>query len=194
MSIQEMIVSLFFIMNPIGIIPMELSLLEGLDDKKRRKIILRECLFALGFMLIFMFFGSKILEALNVSMAAAQVAGGVIVFIIGLRMVIPPPKVVEREKVEPLIVPIATPLFAGPGLLSTIMLYSRHLENRTELLISIFAAWLISTVILLSSQYIGKVLGKSGVEAIERLFGLVLTIIAINMIGIGYFTFSNIYK
>lgn len=194
MSIQEMIVSLFFIMNPIGIIPMELSLLEGLDDKKRRKIILRECLFALGFMLIFMFFGSKILEALNVSMAAAQVAGGVIVFIIGLRMVIPPPKVVEREKVEPLIVPIATPLFAGPGLLSTIMLYSRHLENRTELLISIFAAWLISTVILLSSQYIGKVLGKSGVEAIERLFGLVLTIIAINMIGIGYFTFSNMYK
>ncbi len=194
MSIQEMIVSLFFIMNPIGIIPMELSLLEGLDDKKRRKIILRECLFALGFMLIFMFFGSKILEALNVSMAAAQVAGGVIVFIIGLRMVIPPPKVVEREKVEPLIVPIATPLFAGPGLLSTIMLYSRHLENRVELLISIFAAWLISTVILLSSQYIGKVLGKSGVEAVERLFGLVLTIIAINMIGIGYFTFSNMYK
>jgi multiple antibiotic resistance protein len=194
MSIQEMIVSLFFIMNPVGIIPMELSLLEGLDNKKRRKIIIRECLIALVLMLIFMFFGSSILAALNVSMAAAQIAGGVIVFIIGLRMVIPSPKVVEREKIEPLIVPIATPLFAGPGLLSTIMLYSRHTEDRAELLISIFAAWLISTIILVSSQFIGKVLGKSGVEAVERLFGLVLTIIAINMIGIGYFTFSKMYK
>jgi multiple antibiotic resistance protein len=194
MSIQEMIVSLFFIMNPIGIIPMELSLLEGLDDKKRRKIILRECLIALGFMFIFMFFGSTILAALNVSMAAAQVAGGVIVFIIGLRMVIPPPKIVEREKVEPLIVPIATPLFAGPGLLSTIMLYSRHVENRVELLVAIFSAWLISAIILLSSQFIGKVLGKSGVDAVERLFGLILTIIAINMIGTGYFTFSKMFK
>jgi MarC family membrane protein len=181
-------------MDPIGMIPVELALLSGIDPLKRRKIVLRECLIALGIMLIFMFFGRQILSAFSINTASAQIGGGIILFLIALDMVLPSNKELSKEKETPFIVPIATPLIAGPGLLSTIMLYAHQEPNMLKLLIVILLVWLIATLIIITAEQIRKVLGKSGVKAVEKLFGLLLTIMSVNMIGAGIFAMIKIYK
>ena len=194
MSIQEMVIALFFIIDPIGLIPLEITLLSDIEPKRRMKIILRECVIALGIMLLFIFFGKEILSYLHISTASAQVAGGVIIFLMALKMVFPTSINVEVEKKEPMIVPIATPLIAGPGLLSTIMLYSHRQGGSWSVLISVVIAWFLASLVILSSQFIGRALGKNAIEAIERLFGLILTIMSINMMADGIFEIIKMYK
>jgi len=195
MSIQEMVIALFFIIDPIGLIPLEISLLSDIQPKRRMIIIIRECFIALAIMLMFIFFGKEILAYLHISTASAQVAGGVIIFLMALKMVFPPDSVsMEVEKKEPMIVPIATPLIAGPGLLSTIMLYSHRQGGSWSVLISVIIAWFLASLVILSSQFIGRALGKNAIEAIERLFGLILTIMSINMMADGVFEIIKSYK
>jgi multiple antibiotic resistance protein len=195
MSYEEIAISLFFILDPIGIIPVELALLAGIDPKRRTKILIRECLIALGIMIAFMFFGSEILSGFGVNTASAQIGGGIILFLIALDMVLPSHKEqIQAEKREPLIVPIAIPLIAGPGLLSTIMLYSHREPNKLKLLLVIGLTWLAASLIIVSAQKIGNILGKSGMAAIEKLFGLLLTLMSVNMIGAGIFEMIKIYK
>ncbi len=194
MSIQEMVVALFFIIDPIGLIPLEISLLSDIEPKRRMKIIIRECFIALGIMLMFIFFGKEILSYLHISTASAQIAGGVIIFLMALKMVFPPAMNVEVEKKEPMIVPIATPLIAGPGLLSTIMLYSHRQGGSWNVLLAVVIAWFLASLVILSSQFIGRALGKNAIEAIERLFGLILTIMSINMMADGIFEIIKLYR
>ena len=194
MTIQEMVISLFFIIDPIGLIPLEISLLDGIEQRRRRKIVIRECFIALGIMLIFIFFGKEILAYLHISTASATIAGGVIIFLMALKMVFPPALNLEVEKREPLIVPIATPLFAGPGLLSTIMLFAHRQIDIVNILIAVIIAWFLASAVILSSQYISRVLGKNAIEAIERLFGLVLTIMSINMMAEGIFEIIKLHQ
>jgi len=194
MTIQEMVISLFFIIDPIGLIPLEISLLDGIEQRRRRKIVIRECFIALGIMLIFIFFGKEILAYLHISTASATIAGGVIIFLMALKMVFPPALNLEVEKREPLIVPIATPLFAGPGLLSTIMLFAHRQIDIVNILIAVIIAWFLASAVILSSQYISRVLGKNAIEAIERLFGLVLTIMSINMMADGIFEIIKLHQ
>ena len=194
MTIQEMVISLFFIIDPIGLIPLEISLLDGIEQRRRRKIVIRECFIALGIMLIFIFFGKEILAYLHISTASATIAGGVIIFLMALKMVFPPALNLEVEKREPLIVPIATPLFAGPGLLSTIMLFAHRQIDIVNILIAVIIAWFLASAVILSSQYISRVLGKNAIEAIERLFGLVLTIMSINMMAEGIFEIIRLHQ
>lgn len=194
MTIQEMVISLFFIIDPIGLIPLEISLLDGIEQRRRRKIVIRECFIALGIMLIFIFFGKEILAYLHISTASATIAGGVIIFLMALKMVFPPALNLEVEKREPLIVPIATPLFAGPGLLSTIMLFAHRQINVVNILIAVIIAWFLASAVILSSQYISRILGKNAIEAIERLFGLVLTIMSINMMAEGIFEIIRLHQ
>ncbi|HEY9187961.1 MAG TPA: MarC family protein [Ignavibacteria bacterium] len=194
MTIQEMVISLFFIIDPIGLIPLEISLLDGIEQRRRRRIVIRECFIALGIMLIFIFFGKEILAYLHISTASATIAGGVIIFLMALKMVFPPALNLEVEKREPLIVPIATPLFAGPGLLSTIMLFAHRQINVVNILIAVIIAWFLASAVILSSQYISRILGKNAIEAIERLFGLVLTIMSINMMAEGIFEIIRLHQ
>jgi len=194
MTIQEMVISLFFIIDPIGLIPLEISLLDGIEQRRRRKIVIRECFIALGIMLIFIFFGKEILAYLHISTASATIAGGVIIFLMALKMVFPPALNLEVEKREPLIVPIATPLFAGPGLLSTIMLFAHRQIGVISILIAVLIAWFLASAVILSSQFISKILGKNAIEAIERLFGLVLTIMSINMMAEGIFEIIKLHQ
>ena len=194
MTIQEMVISLFFIIDPIGLIPLEISLLDGIEQRRRRRIVIRECFIALGIMLIFIFFGKEILAYLHISTASATIAGGVIIFLMALKMVFPPALNLEVEKREPLIVPIATPLFAGPGLLSTIMLFAHRQINIVNILIAVIIAWFLASAVILSSQYISRILGKNAIEAIERLFGLVLTIMSINMMADGIFEIIKLHQ
>jgi multiple antibiotic resistance protein len=194
MSFEELAITLFFIMDPIGMIPVEIALLSGIEPKKRRRIVIRECIIALFIMLAFMFFGSQILSAFGINTASAQIGGGIILFLIALDMVLPSNKELSKEKETPFIVPIATPLIAGPGLLSTIMLYGHQEPNKIKLLTVIVSVWLVATLIIISAQQIRHVLGKSGVKAVEKLFGLLLTIMSVNMIGAGIFALIKIYK
>jgi multiple antibiotic resistance protein len=194
MSFEELAITLFFIMDPIGMIPVEIALLSGIEPKKRRRIVIRECIIALVIMLVFMFFGSQILSAFGINTASAQIGGGIILFLIALDMVLPSNKEITTEKETPFIVPIATPLNAGPGLLSTIMLYAHQESNKIKLLAVIIVVWFVATLIIIAAQQIRRVLGKSGVKAVEKLFGLLLTIMSVNMIGAGIFAMIKIYK
>jgi MarC family membrane protein len=194
MSIQEMVIAFFFIIDPFGLIPIEISLLSGYEPKRRAKIIIRECLIGLGIMLVFIFLGKEILAYLHISIASAQVAGGMIIFLMALKMVFPVEyNSVEIEKKEPIIVPIATPLIAGPGLLSSIMLYSHRQEGVFPVLIAVLISWFFASLVILLSQPLGRRLKKNAIDAIERLFGLILTIMSINMMAEGIFALIKIY-
>ena len=193
MSIQEMAIAFFFIIDPFGLIPIEISLLSGYEPKRRARIVIRECLIGLGIMLVFIFLGREILAYLHISIASAQVAGGVIIFLMALKMVFPVETNVEIEKKEPIVVPIATPLLAGPGLLSSIMLYSHRQDGVFPVLIAVLIAWFLASLVVLMSQPIGRRLKKNAIEAIERLFGLILTIMSINMMAEGVFELIKIY-
>jgi len=194
MSIQEMVIAFFFIIDPFGLIPIEISLLSGYEPKRRAKIIVRECIIGLAIMLVFIFLGREILAYLHISIASAQVAGGMILFLMALKMVFPVEyNSVEIEKKEPIIVPIATPLIAGPGLLSSIMLYSHRQEGVFPVLIAVLISWFFASLVILLSQPLGRRLRKNAIEAIERLFGLILTIMSVNMMAEGIFALIRIY-
>ena len=194
MSIQEMVIAFFFIIDPFGLIPIEISLLSGYEPRRRAKIIVRECIIGLAIMLVFIFLGREILAYLHISIASAQVAGGMILFLMALKMVFPVEyNSVEIEKKEPIIVPIATPLIAGPGLLSSIMLYSHRQEGVFPVLVAVLISWFFASLVILLSQPLGRRLRKNAIEAIERLFGLILTIMSVNMMAEGIFALIRIY-
>ncbi|MBI3211686.1 MAG: NAAT family transporter, partial [Simkania negevensis] len=176
--------SLFLLMDSIGCIPVYVSLLKDLSPKRQRWVILRELFIALIVIVLFTFLGDYLLALLQVSKETISIAGGTILFIIALRMIFPPSKdpyySESAEQGEPFIVPLAIPMIAGPSVLSAVMIYS-HKVPITTLLSSVGVAWVISTIILISSSFIKKILGKKGLAACERLMGLILILIAIQM-------------
>jgi multiple antibiotic resistance protein len=192
MSLLSAILTLFLIMDPLGNIPLFLVLLKGMEGKRRCKILLRESLIALLAMLIFLFLGQYILNFLQISRPALGIAGGVVLFIIALRMIFPSPEGMFGQPPEgdPFIVPIAIPLIAGPSTLATVMLLAtRDITRLREWTIAIVCAWFLSTVILLLSTFLRRVLRQRGLVAIERLMGMILMAVAVQMFltGIGEF-------
>lgn len=155
-----------------------------MDAKRQRKIILRELVIALLFILAFYFVGNFLLSAIGVTEKTIYMSGGIILFILALRMIFPLPKdpdaEISRDK-EPFIVPMAVPLVAGPAVLAAVMLYARQVPQSASVFLAIIIAWIASTVILLCSSPLEKMLGTRGVTAVERLMGLILTLIAIEM-------------
>lgn len=183
--------SLFLLMDAIGNIPIFISLLKKLPPKRQAWIILRELLIALLTIFVFYFLGNVFLRALGISEQTVKISGGIILMIISLRMIFPE-KTEETYKGpehEPFIVPLAIPLIAGPAILATVMIYSRQMLPLHYVLIAITGAWALSTVILLFAPFIQKVLGKRGILALEKLMGLILTLISIQMFldGLGGF-------
>lgn len=175
--------SLFILMDPIGNVPFFISLLKDYSPEKQRKIIAREMCVALATIILFSFVGDGILKVLNVKTYTTMIAGGIILFLISIKMIFPvkkDPEVDPIEKKEPFIVPLAIPLVAGPAVLVAVMLYSR--DHAVYLTIpAIFLAWVVSVIILLASSYLKKVLGWRGLTACERLMGLILTLISVEM-------------
>ncbi len=173
----------FLLMDGLGNIPLFLSLLRSVPPKRIKKIILREAVIALLVMLLFSLCGQFVLHHLGIQNQSIQIAGGIILFIIALKMIFTN----EYEKPnhppikEPFIVPLAIPLIAGPSVLATIMVYSDNDEIKNILWISIFTAWLFTTIILLLSAPIRKLLGERGLSAVEKLMGLMLTLIAVQL-------------
>lgn len=190
-SLISLMITIFMVLDPLGNIPIINSMLSSFKAAQRKKIIIRESIFALIFMLIFLFFGSSILKLIGVEQESMSMAGGVVLFLIGLSMTFPSEgKGIDSSDKEPFLVPLAIPLIAGPGVLSMLMLV-RHKNGLTDSIIAVLGAWSASLIILLLSSIITKVLGSRGTEACKRLMGLVLTAMAVNMFMTGLRAFMK---
>lgn len=191
MSIYSDIVTLFVVMDAVGTVPILLSILNQYPAKQRRKIILRESSIAGVILIVFAFIGEYILEGLGISTAALSIAGGIILFLIALQMVFP--RKDQKEKLlpgDPLVVPIAVPLIAGPASLATVLLFATRQEQPIlEVLIIIVIASILSALVLLGSEPLRRFLGERGLIAVERLMGMLLITIAVQMFltGLGQY-------
>jgi len=184
---------LVLITDPVGNIPIFANALKHVAPERRPWVILREILIAFVLLLTFMFVGERFLEVMNLSELALQIGGGVILFLIALRMVFPPPESIDPEQmVEPLIVPLAVPAIAGPSALATVLLLvSQQPEKRPEWIAALCVTMLVSTVVLVSAERIQRVIGTRLVVAVERLMGLVLVSVSIEMMLRGIKTFAQ---
>ena len=176
---------LLLITDPLGNIPVFVSSLRAVPTERRARVIVREVLIAFALLLTFMFVGDSFLRAMNLSQVSLQIAGAVVLFLIALRMIFPPASsgTPEQEFVgEPLIVPLAIPAIAGPSALATvILLVSRAPERRLEWIAALALTMVISSVVLLLAERIQRLLGERFVVAVERLMGLILVAVAVEM-------------
>ncbi len=187
-SILSTAIVLLFVLDPFGNIAILLPILEGMDNKRRYRIIIREVLIGLVILVFFLFFGDSFLEIFHFKTGSVTIAGGVIFFIIGIRMIFPDPNKgnVFSDGSEPFIVPIAMPMIAGPAALATLILLSHNYPGQeSKLLISLLMAWCISTVVFLVAPMLYRILKKRGLRAMERLMGMLLLIMSIQMITDG---------
>ena len=178
-------VLLFLVLDPLGNLPVVASLLKQVDSKRRARVVARECLIAYLILLAFMFGGRQFLDVMHLSEISLSIAGGVILFMIAINMVFKSTESVFGESLdhEPFIVPLAIPLIAGPSALATVMLMvSREPAKLGVWVAAMTAAMLVSATLLILGEKIEKLLGKRAMEAIERLMGLILTAIAVEML------------
>lgn len=185
MQILSLAYTFFLLMDAIGNIPFFISLLKHLDPKRQRQIIIRELLIALGIMILFSLIGDAILSSLRISDYSLLMSGGLILFILSLKMIFPSSsseetKLDHKDK-EPFIVPLAIPLVAGPAVLAAIILYSKQTGGFFVTISAIAIAWIFSAIILLSSSLLKRWMGLKGIIACERLMGLLLVMLSIQM-------------
>jgi len=176
-------VLLLLITDPFGNIPVFANALKNVPPERRAKVILRENLIAFSLLLAFMFLGEGFLRLMGLRETSLQMAGGVVLFLIALRMIFPPPPRQEQEFAgEPLIVPLAIPAIAGPSALATVLLLvSRAPERRLEWVAALALTIAICAVVLLLAERIQRLLGERFVVAVERLMGLILVAVAVEM-------------
>jgi MarC family membrane protein len=178
-------VVLVLVMDPFGNTPIVNAMLADTAPPRRRAVILRECAIAFAILALFMAFGRAFLELMHLSETAVSIAGGVILFMIAIRMVFAHPEGIlgGPQKGEPFIVPLAVPLIAGPSALATVMLMaSRDPGKLGTWGAALTAAMLFTTVVLLAGVHLQRWLGERSMMAIERLLGLILTAIAVEML------------
>lgn len=180
---------LLLVTDPFGNVPLFASALANVPAARRGRVIVRECAIAFVLLLLFMFFGRHFLAALQLSDIALRIGGGVILFLIALRMVFPQPGGVFGDgegDSEPFIVPLAIPALAGPSALVTVLLFSSNSAKETALHVGVLSLvaviWLI---VLLSAERMQRVLGPRVMTAFERLMGLILTAMAVEMLLAG---------
>ena len=175
---------LFLIMDPLGNIPLFLSLLKGVAPERRQRVLVRELLIALVVLFAFLFGGKYVLQLLQLKSESVSIAGGIVLFLIGIRMIFPPKDGIFGGDVdsEPFIVPMAIPAVAGPSTMAAVMLLANSNPGRTvDWSIALFLAWLATAVILLSSTYLFRLLGQSALVALERLMGMLLVALSVQM-------------
>ena len=176
---------LFLILDPLGNIPVFLSILKPLTPARRRIVLLREMLIALGVLFAFLWGGIYVLELMHLRQESVSIAGGIVLFLIGLKMIFPSPEGMfgETPGGEPFIVPLAIPLVAGPsGMASVMLLGSQEPDRMADWSLALFLAWLATAVILFSATRLYKVLGQAFLVAVERLMGMLLVAISVQML------------
>lgn len=175
---------LFLVMDPVGNIPVFLALLGPLELRRQRVVLLRELLIALAIMGVFLLGGRCILAGLRISEPALSIAGGVILFLIALRMIFARPQelFVDAPEGEPFIVPLATPLIAGPSAVTTVLLLTAQAPRAwLRWAAALVSAWFASGVILFLASQFSRALGPRGLLAMQRLMGMLLTTVAVQM-------------
>jgi len=185
-SIVSTAILLLFILDPFGNVPLLLSILKNVDKERHTKIIIREMFIGLFILLVFLFFGERFLSIFGLETQAITIAGGIIFFVIAIKMIFPDPNghslFVSSGDEEPLVVPIAIPMISGPASIATLMLLAKSNPGEMgNILISVLLAWLVSSVILLSSPKLYKILKRRGLTAMERLMGMLLLMMAVEM-------------
>jgi len=183
-SIISTAILLMFILDPFGNVPLLLAILKDVDDKRKKIIIIRESLLGLVILLVFFFFGESFLNIFHLETAAVTIAGGVIFFVIALKMIFPGEKgnVALFGVEDPFMVPIAIPLIAGPSALATLLIMTKtYADDFNSLFISLILAWSVSTFILYISPFLYKVLKNKGLSALEKLMGMLLLMLSVQM-------------
>jgi MarC family membrane protein len=181
---------LFLVIDPIGNVPFFVAALRVVDPSRHVLVVIRELLIAFAVMVAFLFFGAPLLHLLGISEPALTIAGGIILFLIALRMVFPQHDRNGQEHLEgePLIVPLAIPYVAGPSVLATeLLLISREPNRWPAWLAALTIAWLATAIILTFAGKFSSRLGPRALVAMERLMGMLLVAIATEMFlsGIG---------
>jgi MarC family membrane protein len=172
-------------MDPVGNSPVVLSLLGNIEPRRRKAVGLRECAIAYGVLLIFVVSGNSILRLLGLSGASLTIAGGVILFLIALRMIFRRPEGIfgDVPDGEPFIVPLAIPSIAGPTAIATVVvLVSNAPARMVEWIAAVTVAMAATLIVLLTAGRLARLVGNRGLLAFERLMGLILTAIAIEML------------
>jgi len=182
MSILSAAFLLFLVMDPVGNVPLFLAALKDVDPLRRRRVVLRELLIALLVLVFFLFFGKKLLALLQISEPALSIAGAIILFLIAVRMIFSIEEESRNPAGEPFIVPLAVPLVAGPSAMTTVLLFTtRQPDFWAHSLLALILAWTASAIILLGASTLAYYLVERVLLASERLMGMLLTVIAVEM-------------
>ena len=178
------VITLCLIMDPFGNIPLFISALKKVAPERRTTVLVRELIIAVIIMLIFLFLGSWFMRAFNIHSFSMSIAGGIILFIISAKLVFSndtEPTSDPRDE-EPFVVPLAIPLVAGPAVLSMVMILAAQHSDKIVTLAAVLVASVFNSAVLMLSFPISKLLGKRGLVAIERLSGMILVLMSVNMI------------
>ena len=187
-------VLLLLVIDPFGNVPVVIAALGNVAPPRRAPIVLRECAAAYLLLLAFMFGGQTFLQWLQLSQVSLTIAGGIILFLIALRMVFRHPDGIFGDPPggEPFLVPLAIPSIAGPSALATVMLMAtRSPAQWLSWILALTAAMAVTTIVLLGAHRLQRLLGERGMLAVERLMGLVLTALAVQMLLDGVRTFAH---
>jgi multiple antibiotic resistance protein len=183
MNTLSAIILLLTTMDPLGNVANFVAGLRQVPPELRVRVIARELLIALFILLVFLFCGRWLLGLLHLKEEALFISGGVVLFLIALKMVFPSPRrEMDEPAVEPFIVPLATPMIAGPSVLATLLvLVSSQPEMILNWLAAVLVAWGITATVLLFAPAIARVLKEKGAMAVERLMGMLLVMVAVQM-------------
>ncbi|MBL8255404.1 MarC family membrane protein [Pseudoxanthomonas japonensis] len=190
MTVLSAALLLFLILDPLGNIPVFLSVLKPLAPRRQRIVVVRELLIALAVLMLFLWGGKYALELMHLRQESVAIAGGIVLFLIGVRMIFPRPEGLMGELPggEPFIVPLAIPLVAGPSGMAAVMLMGSNDPSRLgDWSLALLLAWSATAIILFSATVLYKWLGRRVLTAIERLMGMLLVAISVQMVldGIG---------
>ena len=184
MKLSSAVLTLFLVMDPLGNIPPFLSVLKNVKPERQRRILIREIFIAYCVLLAFLFVGKRALEFLSLQQETISVAGGIVLFLIALRMIFPHESGLVGDSLEgePFVVPLAIPFIAGPSTLAVLLLLQQSDPSSTfQLLVALTIAWALSALILLSSTLLYRFLKQRGLIALEKLMGMLLVMLAVQM-------------
>ncbi len=185
--ITSYVITLILVMDPFGNIPLFITALKRVPSERRTKVLLRELIIALFIMVVFLFAGAKLLAWLGIAKHSLGVSGGIVLFIMSIKLVFnsledEQAHINQRDE-EPFVVPLAIPLIAGPASLSMLLILSAGAPSKVAyLFIAVLAASFLNGLVLLLSFPISNILGRRGLIAVERLTGLLMVLISVNMI------------
>lgn len=184
MTLYSATATLILVMDPLGNIPIFLSILKNFDSRTQQRIIIRESIIAFFVLVTFLFCGKYIMQGLELTTSALSIAGSIILFLIAIRMIFPSEQYLGHEEniEEPYIVPLAIPLTAGPSAIAIVMLFVARAPEKLGIYFSaITIASALFLVTMLLSRYLMRLLGDRVLIAVERLMGMILTAISVQM-------------